>query len=157
MFTPWRSALIYAVWVTLISWLTGTVVLAAYALAFDDELGLTGSEPLMWCRDQAIFLVTCTAVLTLGRRLLSPLPRWRTVLIDGALYMLILGVANTAPYGGVNPGELLNTAAIYSFLAFFTLQLPTAWGVSAVRSGKLDVVLKKCHTLGGNERKTPNA
>ncbi|MEU2358865.1 hypothetical protein ABZ599_38925 [Streptomyces misionensis] len=156
MFTPWRRALTYAAWVTLISWLTGTVVLAGYSLAFDDKLGPTGPEPLTLCRDQAVFLVTCTAVLTLGRRLLSPLPRWRTVLIDGTLYMLVLGVANAAPYGAVNPGELLDTAAMYSFFALFTLQLPTAWGMSAVRSGKLDAVLKKRYILDGNERATPN-
>ncbi|MGW1255884.1 hypothetical protein ACWD5Q_12015 [Streptomyces sp. NPDC002513] len=156
MFTPWRSALSYAAWVTLVSWLTGTVVLTASSLAFGDTLGPAGTEPLMWCRDQAVFLVTCTAVLTLGRRLLSPLPRWRTVLVDGALYMLVLGIAHAAPYGGIDPGELLDAAAVYSIFALFTLQLPTAWCLSVWRSGKLDAVLKKRYTLDGNERATPN-
>ncbi|MEU3032670.1 hypothetical protein ACPCBC_32195 [Streptomyces incarnatus] len=156
IFTPWRSALTYAAWITVVSWLTGTMVLAGYSLAFGDRPGPTGPEPLTWCRDQAAFLVTCIAVLTLSRRFLSPLPRWRTVLVDGTLYMLILGVANAAPYGAVNPGELLDAAALHSFFGLFTLQLPTAWCLSAVRSGKLDAVLKKRYTLGSNERTTPN-
>ncbi|MBJ7002142.1 hypothetical protein JG491_19085 [Streptomyces sp. CRPSP2-6A1] len=156
MFTPWRSALTYAAWVTVVSWLIGTVVLAGYSLAFGDRLGPTGPEPLTWCRDQAVFLVVCTTVLALGRRLLSPLPRWRTVIVDGILYMLVLGIANAAPYGAVNPGQLLDAAALYSFSGLFTLQLPAAWCVSAVRSGKLDAVLKKRYTLDGNERATPN-
>ncbi|MGV9243093.1 hypothetical protein [Streptomyces sp. NPDC003710] len=155
MFTPWRSALAYAAWVTLISWLTGTVVLTAESLAFGDNLGPTGSEPLMWCRDQAVFLVTCTTLLTLSRRLLSPLPRWRTVLIDGSLYMLALGIAGAAPYGSVSPGELLDAAALYSFFGLFTLQLPTAWCLSAWRSGKLDAVLKKRYTIDDEEQATP--
>lgn len=155
MFTPWRSALAYAAWVSLISWLTGTVVLTAGTLAFGDRLGPTGPEPLAWCRDQVVFLVTCTALLALGRRLLSPLPRWRTVLVDGALYVLALGVANAVPYGSVSPGELLDAAALYSFFGLFTLQLPTAWCLSAWRSGRLDAVLKKRCAIGGEERATP--
>ncbi|MEU7024568.1 hypothetical protein ABZ990_28555 [Streptomyces sp. NPDC046203] len=157
MFTPWRSALGYAAWVTLISWVTGTVVDTASSLAFDNESGPLGTDKLLWCEYQAVFLVICFTVLTLARRLLSPLPRWRTVLVDGALYMLVLGLAGTIADGWTNPGELLNAAAIYSFLALYTLQLPTAWVMSIWRSGKLDAVLKKRYTLGGGEQATPSA
>lgn len=155
MFTPWRSALVYAAWVTLISWLTGTVALTAASLAFGDNLGPAGPEPLAWCRDQAVFLVTCTTLLALCRRLLSPLPRWRTVLVDGALYMLAVGIANAVPYQSGTLGEILDAVALYSFFGLFTLQLPTAWCLSAWRSGKLDAVLKKRYTIDDEEQATP--
>ncbi|MEV6833643.1 hypothetical protein AB0N17_03775 [Streptomyces sp. NPDC051133] len=127
-------------------------MLTAASLAFGDDLGPTGPEPLTWCRDQVVFLVACTTLLTLGRRLLSPLPRWRTVLVDGTLYVLALGIAGAAPYGGVGPGELLDAAALYAFFGLLTLQLPTAWCLSAWRSGKLDAVLKKRYTLDAEDQ-----
>ncbi|MFI9630739.1 hypothetical protein [Streptomyces sp. NPDC052042] len=135
MTVTWRSAVSYALTVTIGSWMTGAVVDLAWSAAAD-SLGLWVSlwpaNPLSY-----MFLAAATLVLTLTRRLTAPVPQWRIPLIDGGAYLLILllwGGLSAWRDGAAVP---VDDAFVTAGFALLTLQLPCAWLLSFWRARHL--------------------
>lgn len=144
MTVTWRGAVSYALTVVVVSWLVGAAVDLAWSAASGD-LGIWAS---FWVKDpwHAVFVAAATVSLTLARRLLAPLPRWRVMLVDGSVYLVALllcwGIA-AAVAGDEAPAD---AAFVMAILALFTLQLPAAWLLCVWRSGSLEVVLGRAAT-----------
>ncbi|MFJ9409883.1 hypothetical protein [Streptomyces sp. NPDC101393] len=148
MFTPWRSALPYALWITFPSWAVGIAVTVAGTAGFGEDTNLTGGDPASWALTQVAFLTICTLTLATARRLMTPLPRALAVLTDGILYLAVFGLVQALPGAGLD-AALLDGMAMWWFWGMFTLQIPAAWGLSAWRSGHLQAVIKARYRLDG--------
>ena len=144
MTVTWRGAVRYALTVVVLSWLLG----AGVDLVWQAATGGLGTWASFWLKDPGnwVFLVVGTASLTLARRLLAPLPRWRVVVVDGSVYLAALllcaGLSAWAT-GDEVPADSAFVVAVY---ALFTLQLPAAWALCAWRSRDLEVVLSAVGT-----------
>ncbi|MEU8568773.1 hypothetical protein AB0C51_10470 [Streptomyces pathocidini] len=128
--TP-RSALAYAFIVTAGSWVLGLLVdLATAPGAF---------RPEAW---DLLFPAVATAAVMAARMLAAPLPRWKVIVTDTALYTVLLPMcAGIAAWAQGDPAPA-DSAFATSIFALFTLQLPAAWALIAWRSGRLRTVLK---------------
>ncbi|GGZ82170.1 hypothetical protein ACFOOM_22350 [Streptomyces echinoruber] len=141
MTVTWRSAVSYALTVTVLSFLTGAAVDLAWQAPFGD-FGLWVS---VWAGNpwSAVFVGAAATVLTLTRRLTGPLPVWRVPLIDGSAYLVVLLVCaglESWAYGDEAPAD--SAFAMASF-ALLTLQLPSAWLLIVWRARHLDTVLTR--------------
>ncbi|MGW7381464.1 hypothetical protein [Streptomyces sp. NPDC054794] len=152
MTVTWRSAVLYALTVVVLSWLTG----AAVDLAWQATSGGLSVWLSFWLKDpwNAVFLAATTVVLTLARRLDTPLPRWRVILVDGGLYLAAFLASWGASAWAADDGAPADGAFFMAYFALFTLQLPAAWLLSAWRSGHLRVVLKDDDADSANRDRT---
>ncbi|MFI9627291.1 hypothetical protein [Streptomyces sp. NPDC052042] len=141
MTVTWRSAVSYALTVVVLSWLTGAAVDLAWAVAYGD----LGGWASLWVKDpwNAVFVVAATASLTLARGLLAALPRWRVVLVDGFVYLVMLLVCSGLSAWAGGDDAPADTASMMAVYALFTLQLPAAWLLCVWRTGHLEVVLSR--------------
>jgi hypothetical protein len=137
----WRSAISYALTAVLLSWLTGALVDLAWHAA---SAGLRGWVSF-WLKDHwnAAFLMTAATSLTPARRLLSALPRWRAVLVDGSLYLAVLLLCSGLSSWAAGDKAPADSAFVLALFAMLTLQLPAAWLLCAWRTGHLEVVLTR--------------
>ncbi|MBE4734902.1 MULTISPECIES: hypothetical protein [Streptomyces] len=130
MITPWRRAVEYAAVVTLPSWLWGVAVLS---------IGAGGGSWALVGGVGLLFPLVAVAVLTVVRKTLPALSRWRTATIDisvyAALYLLSL-VANGL-WAGEGPGEAVDWAFALMTVALLDLQFLMALGLSAWRYDRL--------------------
>lgn len=139
MTVTWRSAVAYALIVTIGSWMTGAVVDLAWSAAadsLDSWVSLWPGNPLTY-----VFLAVTTLTLTLTRRFTAPMPLWRVPLIDGGAYLLVLllwGGLSAWRDGAAVP---VDDAFVTAGFALLTLQLPCAWLLSFWRARHLRVVL----------------
>ncbi|MFF4499633.1 hypothetical protein [Streptomyces sp. NPDC001401] len=146
MTVTWRGAVSYALTVVVVSWLIGAAVDLAWSAASGD-FGMWAS---FWVKEpwQAVFLGAATVSLTLARRLMDPLPRWRVMLVDGSVYLVALLVCWGVASWVAGDGAPVDAAFFMATLALFSLQLPAAWLLCVWRSGSLEVVLAKAGTDG---------
>jgi hypothetical protein len=140
----WRGAVRYALTVVVLSWLIG----AGVDLAWQVGSGGLGAWAAFWLKDpwSWVFVAVGTASLTLARRLLAPLPRWRVILVDGSVYLVALLVCAGMSAWAVGDDAPADAAFVVAIYALFTLQLPAAWGLCAWRSRDLEVVLSAAGT-----------
>ncbi|GAA3821855.1 hypothetical protein GCM10022403_064250 [Streptomyces coacervatus] len=143
MTVTWRGAVSYALTVVVVSWLIG----AAVDLAWSAASGGLGMWASFWLKEpwQGVFLGAATVSLTLARRLMDPLPRWRVMLVDGSVYLAALLVCWGVAAWVAGDGAPVDAAFFMATLALFTLQLPAAWLLCVWRSGSLEVVLDELH------------
>ncbi|WP_405873230.1 MULTISPECIES: hypothetical protein [unclassified Streptomyces] len=148
MTVTWRGAVSYALTVVVLSWLTGAGVDLAWQTASGG--GGLGGWLSTWGKDpwNAVFAAVAVASLTLARRLLAPLPRWRVMLVDGSVYLAALLVCAGLSAWAAGDEAPADTAFVAAVLALFTLQLPAAWVLCVWRSGSLEVVLSRAGTDG---------
>ncbi|WP_112467650.1 hypothetical protein [Streptomyces triticisoli] len=141
MTVTWRSAVSYAFTVVVLSWLTGAAVDVAWTAASDGPGGWLSP----WVKDpwNAVFVAAAVASLTLARRFLSALPRWRVVLVDGFVYLVVLLVCSGVSAWADGDDVPADAAFMMAIFALFTLQLPAAWLLCAWRTGHLEVVLSR--------------
>ncbi|MFG2607866.1 hypothetical protein ACGFT2_30615 [Streptomyces sp. NPDC048514] len=144
MTVTWRAAVSYALTVTVLSLLTA----AAVDLAWQAASGDLGGWVTTWAKNpwNGVFAAAATISLTLARRLTDPLPRWRVPLIDGSAYLVVLLVCAGLSAWSAGDEAPADTAFVSAVLAMFTLQLPTAWVLSAWRGRHLDTVLTRAAT-----------
>ncbi|MCF3131532.1 hypothetical protein [Streptomyces olivochromogenes] len=152
MTVTWRSAFLYALTVVVLSWLTG----AAVDLAWQATSGGIDTWLSFWLKDpwNAVFVAATTVVLTLARRLDTPLPRRRVILVDGGLYLAAFLASWGVSVWAAGDGAPVDGAFFMAYFALFTLQLPAAWLLSAWRSGHLQVVLKDHEADSANRDRT---
>ncbi|MFI2209396.1 hypothetical protein [Streptomyces sp. NPDC020141] len=139
MTVTWRSAVLYALTVTLGSWATGALV----GLAWSAVAGDFGFWVSWWVANPAapVFLAVAALVLTVARRLTPPVPVWRVPLIDGGAYLLVLLLwAGLSAWRDGAEASADDAFAVAAF-AVLTLQLPSAWLLSRVRARRLRPVL----------------
>ncbi|TGB01800.1 hypothetical protein [Streptomyces sp. MZ04] len=142
MTVTWRGAFSYALIVTVLSWLIGVVVeLAAVAAVaafdgYDDWSATRAADP--W---ELVFPAVAVLALTVARRFLQPLPRWRVMVTDGLLYMAVLLVCGGLTAWATGDEAPAGSAFVTGIFALFSLQLPAAWGLSVWRSDHLEVVV----------------
>ncbi|MDX2698698.1 hypothetical protein Sipo8835_37045 [Streptomyces ipomoeae] len=140
MFTPWRSAAGYAAIVTAGSAAVGGLMGSVWTVA-------SGSMPkwgdmLLFPAYQAAFLPTVFLALTVTRRMRSALPRWQVIVTDSTIYTLTLLLAVFAvsvPYG---LKDAVDMPFVVAGLSMLTLQLPSAYVLSAWASGRLTVAMR---------------
>jgi hypothetical protein len=140
MTVTWRSAFSYALAVAALSWLIGIGVELALTTAFSglgDWSIITAADP--W---ELLFPACATVLLAAARLLLAPMPRWRVAVIDSALYTAVLLACAGITAWAAGDEQPADSAFVTAIFALLSLQLPAAWGLSAWRSGHLDVVLK---------------
>ncbi|MFJ6982203.1 MULTISPECIES: hypothetical protein [unclassified Streptomyces] len=139
MTVTWRSAFRYGLTVAVLSWSAGTAV----ALAAEALSGGSGRWAATWALDpwQIVCAPAATAALTVARRLLPALPRWRVVVTDAAVYLAVLLLTAVLSAWTAGDEAPLDTAFVLAIIALLTLQLPAAWLLSLWRSGHLEVVL----------------
>ncbi|MES4889914.1 hypothetical protein [Streptomyces sp. NPDC096012] len=144
MTVTWRAAVCYALTVTVLSLLTA----AAVDLAWHAASGGLGTWVSAWVKNpwNGVFAVAATITLTLTRRLTDPLPMWRVPLLDGSAYLVVLLVCAGLASWSAGDEAPADTAFVSAVLAMFTLQLPTAWVLSAWRARHLDTVLTRAAT-----------
>ncbi|MGW0737963.1 hypothetical protein [Streptomyces sp. NPDC002851] len=138
MTVTWRGAFRYALTVVVLSWVIGIGVELALT-AFDGSGGwraTTVADP--WV---LIFPAAAIVSLTVARRFLAPLPRWRVMLVDGGLYTVLLLVCGGLTAWAAGDEAPVDSAFVTGIFALFSLQLPAAWLLSVWRSGHLEVVL----------------
>ncbi|EYT79478.1 hypothetical protein CF54_31075 [Streptomyces sp. Tu 6176] len=151
MTVTWRSALTYALTVVIGSWTIGAVV----DLAWSAVAGSLGSWVSQWPANSLsyVFLAAATLTLTLTRRFTSAVPQWRTPLVDGCAYLLILllwaGLSAWRDEAAAPADDAFATAG----LALLTLQLPSAWLLSTWRARHLEVAVRREH---GNSAMAPS-
>lgn len=146
MTVTWRSAVSYALTVTIGSWMTGAAVDLAWSAAADS----LGTWLSVWVANvlSYVFLTVTTLTLTLTRRCTAPMPAWRIPLIDGGVYLLVLllwsGLSAWRDGAAVPVDDAFATAGF----ALLTLQLPSAWLLSVWRARHLRVVLQQIGSGG---------
>ncbi|MCW5254701.1 hypothetical protein [Streptomyces sp. SHP 1-2] len=135
MIVTWRSAVFYALTVTIGSWMTGAVV----DLAWSAAAGSLGAWVSLWPANSMwyVFLAVATLTLTLTRRFTASVPPWRIPLIDGSAYLLVLLLWSglLAWWGGA--AVPVDDAFVMASFAMLTLQLPSAWLLSVWRAHHL--------------------
>ncbi|MEU1278577.1 hypothetical protein [Streptomyces sp. NPDC005805] len=138
MTVTWRGSTHYAFLVVALSWLIGLGVDLTFAAASGGYQGLrTVRAADSW---ELLFPATAFVALTLARRLLPPLPRWRVILTDGALYTVVLLVCAGIASWAAGYDVPVDGAFAMGVVSLFNLQLPTAWLLSTWRAGRLEVV-----------------
>ncbi|MFE0508541.1 hypothetical protein [Streptomyces sp. NPDC058964] len=144
MTITWRSAVLHALTVVVLSWLTG----AAVDLAWSASSGHLHTWLSTWLRDpwNAVFISAATASLTFARRPDKPLPRWRAALIDAGIYVTVLLVISGIAAWATGDDAPADTAFVTAVIALFTLQLPAARLLTMWRSGHLQIVLSDGQT-----------
>ncbi|MEU3861465.1 hypothetical protein AB0F03_29545 [Streptomyces sp. NPDC028722] len=152
MTVTWRGALSYALTVTLLSWLTG----AAVDLVWQAVGGSLRTWVSTWVGDpwSAVFIVVAAATLTMTRRLTAPLPVWRVPLIDGFAYLAVLLVCAGLSSWTAGDEAPADSAFVVAILALFSLQLPSAWLLSAWRARHLETVLTRSGIRSASARLT---
>ncbi|KND43987.1 MULTISPECIES: hypothetical protein [Streptomyces] len=137
MITPWRRAIEYAVLVTLPSWLWGVVVLNVGVLAGSPSA--TDLGPDMTVGGGLLFVPVAVLVLTLVRRTLPALSRWRTATIDVSVYAVLhlLCVVATLLTAGSGPADAVDWAFVMMTAALLDLQFLLALALCAWRYDRL--------------------
>jgi hypothetical protein len=141
MTVTWRSAVSYALIVTIGSWMTGAVVDLAWSAAADS----LGTWVSLWVMNFSsyVFLTVTALALTLTRRCTGPIPVWRVPLLDGGVYLLVLllwGDLSAWRDGAAVP---VDDAFVTADFALLTLQLPSAWLLSVWRARHLRVIFNR--------------
>lgn len=139
MTVTWRSAVFYALFITVLSRLIGIGVelaLLAVSGGLGDWRTTVAAGP--W---ELAFPAAAVLTLTAARRFLTPLPRWRVILTDGVLYTVVLLVCGGVTAWAAGDEAPADTAFVLGIFALYNLQLPAAWLLSAWRSGQLAVVI----------------
>ncbi|MFE0105448.1 hypothetical protein [Streptomyces sp. NPDC059009] len=141
MFTPWRSAALYAAVITAGSAAIGALVEAAWLLASGPRTAEWGTM-LIVSHYQLAFLPLVFVALTVARKVCAALPRWRVIVTDCSLYGLTLLLAAflvTLPDGVT---EAADAPFVVGFLAMFNLQIPAALLLSGWASGRLTLAMR---------------
>ncbi|MFF9034290.1 hypothetical protein ACF090_02330 [Streptomyces sp. NPDC014892] len=127
MITPWRRAVEYAAVVTFPSWLWGVAVLNVGP----GEVTPTGG----WL----LFPLVAAAVLTVVRKALPALSRWRTATIDTSVYavLYLLSLVATGLWAGEGPAGAVDGAFMMMTFALIDLQFLMALGLCAWRYDRL--------------------
>jgi hypothetical protein len=128
MLTPWSRAAQYAALVTLPSWLWGALVVqvgGGFSLA-DLGIGMIAGGGLL-------FPPLAVAVLTVVRKALPALSRWRTATIDVSVYAFLVLVCAVlgGVWGGSGLAESVDWAFVMMTVALLDLQFVMAMGLSA--------------------------
>ncbi|MFJ8330867.1 hypothetical protein [Streptomyces sp. NPDC094437] len=141
MTVTWRGAVRYALIVVVVSWSVGAGVDLFWRLVAGDGLGTWAA---VWVTEvwNGVFVAVTVVALTLARRLLAPLPRWRVMLVDGSLYLAALLLCAGVEAWAAGYEAPVDSAFVMAIFAMFTLQLPAAWLLCVWRSGSLEVVLR---------------
>ncbi|MGW1667414.1 hypothetical protein [Streptomyces sp. NPDC002324] len=137
MITPWRRAVVYAVPVTLPSWLWGVAVLNVGVLAGGPSAADLG--PDMTVGGGLLFVPVAVLVLTLVRRTLPALSRWRTATIDVSVYavLCLLCVVATLLAAGSGAADAVDRAFVMMTAALLDLQFLPALALCARRYDRL--------------------
>jgi hypothetical protein len=137
MITPWRRAVEYAVMVTLPSWLWGVAVLNVGVLVGGPSAADFG--PDMTVGGGLLLPPVAILVLTLVRKTLPALSRWRTATIDVSVYavLYLLCVVATLAAAGSGPAESVDWAFAMMTAALLDLQFVLALALSAWRYTRL--------------------
>ncbi|WNZ10069.1 hypothetical protein [Streptomyces sp. 11x1] len=136
MITPWRRAVEYAAVVTLPSWLWGLVVLnvgtGGDTSPDDAALGLVDGGGLL-------FPLVAVPVLTVVRKTLPALSRWRTATIDTSVYavLYLLTLVATGLWAGSGPADAVDWAFVMMTVALLDLQFLMTLGLCAWRYDRL--------------------
>ena len=148
MTVTWRSAVSYALIVTIGSWMTGAAVGLAWSAAAQ-SLGIWWS---VWVADvlSYVFLAVTTLTLTLTRRCTAPMPTWRIPLIDSGAYLLVLLLWSGLSAWRDGAAVPVDDAFVTATFALLTLQLPSACLLSVWRARHLHVVLRQIGSGGAN-------
>nr|BFD88512.1 hypothetical protein StreXyl84_79130 [Streptomyces sp. Xyl84] len=141
MTVTWRSALTYALTVVIGSWMIGAVV----DLAWSAAAGSLESWVSQWPANSLsyVFLAAATLTLTLTRRFTSAAPQWRTPLVDGCAYLLILLLWAGLSAWRDEAAAPADDAFVTAGFALLTLQLPSAWLLSTWRARHLEVAVRQ--------------
>lgn len=125
MITPWRRAVEYAAVVTLPSWLWGVAVL---------NVGAGGEWPA-----EPLFPLVAVAVLTVVRKALPALSRWRTATIDTSVYAVVylLSLVASGLWAGDGSADAVDWAFVMMTVALLDLQFLMALGLCAWRYDRL--------------------
>ena len=153
MITPWRRAAEYAVMVTLPSWLWGVAVLNVGTLGGDTSAGDHGLD--MIAGGGLLFPVVAILVLTVVRKTLPALSRWRTATIDVSVYaaLYLLSLVATTLWNGSGPADAVDWAFAMMTVALLDLQFLMALGLCAWRYDRL-VPTAPSGSLSGGPRTT---
>ncbi|MGW0706706.1 hypothetical protein ACWD4G_12220 [Streptomyces sp. NPDC002643] len=141
MFTPWRSAALYAGIVTVGS--AAVSGLMESALMLLSGMAPAPGEMLLFSPHQAAVLPMAFVALTLTRKLRPALPRWQVVVTDSTVYTLAFLLASAAvslAYDGAR--EAAEVPFALASLAMITLQIPSAYVLSGWASGRLTVAMR---------------
>ncbi|MGW0735111.1 hypothetical protein [Streptomyces sp. NPDC002851] len=142
MFTPWRSALPYAAVVVFFAWLAGTLTVGLWALIDGYGMLPEGSSYAEFFAWEAVFVLAAVGVVASARRFLAPLPRWRAVLVDGSLYVVVKVAAAWGEMAFAGDEGAFGWAMVALPLGLFSLEFPVAWCLMAWRSKDLQWSLK---------------
>ena len=128
MLTPWNRAAGYAALVTLPSWLWGALVVNV-----GGGFSLSGIGSEMIAGGGLLFPATAVVVLTVVRKALPALSRWRTVTIDVSVYAFLVLVCAvvSGTWGDGGLAEAVDWAFVMMTVALFDLQFVMAMGLSA--------------------------
>ncbi|MEE1758138.1 MULTISPECIES: hypothetical protein [unclassified Streptomyces] len=127
MITPWRRAVEYAAVVTLPSWLWGTAVLSV------------GAGGVTAVGGGLLFPLVAVAVLTVVRKALPALSRWRTATIDTSVYavLYLLCLVASGLWAGDGTADAVDWAFVMMTVALLDLQFLMALGLCAWRYDRL--------------------
>lgn len=128
MLTPWSRAAGYAALVTLPSWLWGVLV-----VNLGGDFSLSGIGPEMIEAGGLFFPPAAVVVLTVVRKTLPALSRWRTATIDVSVYAFLVLVCAvvSGTWGGGGLAEAVDWAFVMMTVALLDLQFVMAMGLSA--------------------------
>ncbi|MER6156909.1 hypothetical protein ABT147_15385 [Streptomyces sp. NPDC001868] len=137
MITPWRRAVEYAAMVTLPSWLWGLAVLNVGMLAVDEPADDVGPDVVVG--GGLLFPPMAILVLTVVRKALPALSRWRTATIDVSVYavLYLLCQVATGVWAGDGPADSVDWAFVMMTFALLDLQFLMALGLCAWRYDRL--------------------
>ncbi|GHH82115.1 hypothetical protein [Streptomyces capitiformicae] len=152
MLTPWSRAAGYAALVTLPSWLWGAIM-ASVLLSFGDLSSFT-FDPDTILGGGLLFPPVAFVALTVVRKTLPALSRWRTATIDTSVYATLVLV--TTVLSGWWVGDVMSEAVDWAFvtmtIALFDLQFVVALGLSAWGYDRLVPTAPSGRTGGGRAR-----
>ncbi|UUU32488.1 hypothetical protein JIX56_22715 [Streptomyces sp. CA-210063] len=153
MITPWRRAVEYAAMVTLPSWLWAVVVMNVVAAGVNMSVWDFGLEMIVG--GGLFFPPVAVLVLTVVRKVLPALSRWRTATIDISVYavLYLLSLVATAVLAGEGLADAVDWAFLLMIAALLNLQFVMALGLCAWRYDRL-IPTAPSGSLGGGRAHT---
>lgn len=152
MITPWRRAVEYAAMVTLPSWLWAVVVMNVLTSGVDMSAWDFG--PDMIVGGGLLFPLVAVLVLTVVRKMLPALSRWRTATIDTSVYavLYLLSLVATGVWVGEGTADAVDWAFLMMTVALLNLQFVMALGLCAWRYDRLVPTAPSGRLGGGRPR-----
>lgn len=152
MITPWHRAVEYAAMVTLPSWLWGVVVMNVLTTGVDLSAWDFGADTIVG--GGLLFPLVAVLVLTVVRKVLPALSRWRTATIDISVYavLYLLSLVATGVWAGEGTAYAVDGAFVMMTAALLDLQFVMALGMCAWRYDRLVPTAPSGRLAGGRPR-----